>query len=63
LDIHHSIIEHQPNPQMQWDAFWLPQLVVPDAKIIQLSTLQVGVWAENASVGVSQWAAGTIVIW
>jgi len=30
---------------------------------MQMPTLQVCVWAENACVGVSQWAAKTMGIW
>jgi len=28
-----------------------------------MRTLQVGIWAENAGVGVSQWTAETMGIW
>jgi hypothetical protein len=48
---------------MKLDAFWLPKSVVADANTIQMPTLQVRIWAENADVGVSQWAAAIIGIW
>jgi len=41
----------------------LPKSVVADANKIQMQTLQVRVWAENAGVGVRQWAAETVGIW
>jgi hypothetical protein len=37
--------------------------VIADANKIQMPTLQVQVWAENACVGVSQLAAETMAIW
>ena len=48
---------------MKCDAFWLPKSVVADANTIYMPTLQVHVWAENAGIGVSQWAAETMGIW
>jgi hypothetical protein len=48
---------------MKCDAFWLPKSVVADANTIQMPTLQVRVRAENAGVGVSQWAAEPRGIW
>jgi len=62
FDIHHSIIDHCWEPKMWWDAFWLLKSVVADANTIQMTMLQVRVWAENARVGVSQWAAETMGI-
>jgi hypothetical protein len=41
----------------------LPKSVVADANTIQMPTLQVCVWGENAGIGVSQWAAETMGIW
>jgi hypothetical protein len=41
----------------------LPKLVIADANTILMPTLQVSVWAENASVGVSQRAAETMGNW
>jgi len=48
---------------MKCDAFWLPKSVVADANTIRMLTLQVGIWADNAGIGVSQWAAESIGIW
>jgi hypothetical protein len=48
---------------MQCDVFWLLKSVVGDGNTIQIPTPQVCVWAENAGVGVSQWAAETMGIW
>jgi hypothetical protein len=48
---------------MKCDSFLLPKSVVADADPIQMLTLQVRVWAENAGVGLSQWAAETMGIW
>jgi hypothetical protein len=48
---------------MSCDAFWLLKSVIADAHTIQMPTLQVRVWAENAGVGVSHWAVETMEIW
>jgi hypothetical protein len=48
---------------MECHTFWLLKSVVADANTIQMPTLQVRVWAENAGVGVSLWAAETMGIW
>jgi len=48
---------------MTCDAFCLPKSVVADANTVQMPTLQVRIRAENAGVGVSQWAADTMGIW
>jgi hypothetical protein len=48
---------------MECHTFWLLKSVVTDANTIQMPTLQVRVWAENAGVGVSLWAAETMGIW
>ena len=48
---------------MQCDASSLPKSVVADANTIQMPTVQVRVWAENAGVGVSQWVAEMMGIW
>jgi hypothetical protein len=48
---------------MECDNFWLLKSVIADANTIQMPTLQVCVWANNATVGVSQWAAETMGIW
>jgi hypothetical protein len=48
---------------MKCDAFWLPKSVVADANTIQMATLQLRVWADNAGIEVSQWAAETMGIW
>jgi len=61
--IHHAIIDHCWQATMWCDAFWLPKSVVTDANNVQMPTLHVWVWAENASVGVILWAAETIGIW
>jgi hypothetical protein len=37
--------------------------VIADGNTIQMLPLQVRIWAENAGVGVSQWAAETMGIW
>jgi len=47
---------------MECDAFWLLKSVVADANTNQMPTQQVCLWAENATVGVSQWAAETMGI-
>jgi len=44
---------------MYCDTFWLLKSVVTDANTILMQSLQVCILAENASVGVSQWAAET----
>jgi len=48
---------------MTCDAFLLLKSVVADANTIQIGTPQVHLWAKNASIGVSQWAAETMGIW
>jgi hypothetical protein len=48
---------------MLCDAFRLPKSVIADANTIEIPTLQVRVWDENADVGDSQWAAETMGIW
>jgi hypothetical protein len=37
--------------------------VVADVNTIQMPTVRVLIWAKNAGVGVSQWAAQTMGIW
>jgi hypothetical protein len=41
----------------------LAKSVFADANTIQMLTPQVLVWAQNAGIGVSQWAAETMGIW
>jgi len=41
----------------------LPKSVVADDNTIQMLTQEVCIKAENAGVGVSQWAADTLGIW
>jgi hypothetical protein len=48
---------------MYCDAIWLLKSVIADANTIQMPTLQVRLWAENAGVGVWQWASETMGIW
>jgi hypothetical protein len=48
---------------MLCDAFWLLKSVVADTNKIQMLTPQVRVWAENAGVGVRQWAVATKGNW
>jgi len=57
------MIDHCGEPEMHCDAFWLPKSVIADANAIQMPALQVHVCAENAGVGVSEWAAETNGIW
>jgi len=54
--VHHWI------PEIQSDAFGLLKSVIPDASTIQMPTVQVRVWAENAGVGISQWTEETMGI-
>jgi len=49
--------------EIQGDAFWMPKSVVTDGNTIQMRTLKVHLWAKNAIVGVSQWAAEIMGIW
>jgi len=48
---------------MYCNAFLLLKSVVTDANSIQMPTLQVRIWAENAGVGVSHLAAETMGVW
>jgi hypothetical protein len=48
---------------MYCDAFWLAKPVVADANTILIPSLQLCLWAQNAGVGVSQWAAKTLGNW
>jgi len=48
---------------MSCDPLWLPKWVVTDGNTIQMPTLHLRVWAENAGVAVSRWAAQTPGIW
>jgi hypothetical protein len=63
FNIHHSIIDHHRGPSMLCVAIWLPKSVVADGNPIQMPTLHLGGWAENAGLGVSQWTAETVGIW
>jgi len=47
---------------MSCDAFSLPKSVFTDVNTIQMPTPEVRVWAKNAGIGVSQWAAETMGI-
>jgi len=63
FDIHHSTIDHCWEPTMQCNAVWLRKLVVAGANKTLMPILQVCFWAENAGVGVNQWAAEPMGTW